>query len=228
MTETPAAHDGASARSRISMIFVLVTFVVGSICLAATLRMDQDARWFPAAALGVAAIWCVGSVLAAGGSWPPLVGVGRDDPARAAALRRVARQGLLTGAVLAVIFCAGALITQHIPPLADQGRAVLAFAGGGSALGLITVTTFLSGIAEEVFFRGALYEALPAHRQLLGSVVAYTAATLLSGNVLLAFAAAVLGLITGLQRRATGGILAPAITHVTWSMVMLHALPHLL
>lgn len=205
---------------------VLGTLVVGSVSLAATLRMDQDARAFPAAALAVAAIWCLGSVWAAGGSWPPLV-AGTTAP-RSAALRRAALQGLLTGAVLAIIFLVGALITQQIPPLADQGRAVLAFAGGGSALGLITITTFLSGIAEEVFFRGALYEALPDHRQLLGSVVAYTAATLLSGNVLLAFAAAVLGVVTGLQRRATGGILAPAITHVTWSMVMLHALPHLL
>jgi uncharacterized protein len=31
--------------------------------------------------------------------------------------------------------------------------------------------------------------------------------------------------VTGLQRRATGGIVAPILTHVTWSMTMLLALP---
>ena len=34
-----------------------------------------------------------------------------------------------------------------------------------------------------------------------------------------------LGLIVGLQRRATGGILAPIITHLTWSVSMLYLLP---
>ena len=34
-----------------------------------------------------------------------------------------------------------------------------------------------------------------------------------------------LGLITGLQRRVTGGVLAPIHTHITWSMGMLFLLP---
>ena len=49
-----------------------------------------------------------------------------------------------------------------------------------------------------------------------------------TGNVMLAFAAGVLGLITGLQRRSTGGIVAPILTHVTWSMGMLFILPPLM
>jgi hypothetical protein len=31
--------------------------------------------------------------------------------------------------------------------------------------------------------------------------------------------------VVGLQRRATGGILAPIITHLVWSVSMLYALP---
>ena len=42
---------------------------------------------------------------------------------------------------------------------------------------------------------------------------------------MLAFAAAILGTVVGLQRRASGGILAPILTHVTWSLTMLLALP---
>ena len=46
-----------------------------------------------------------------------------------------------------------------------------------------------------------------------------------TGNVMLTFAAVLLGAVTGLQRRASGGILAPILTHCTWSLAMLFALP---
>jgi membrane protease YdiL (CAAX protease family) len=44
---------------------------------------------------------------------------------------------------------------------------------------------------------------------------------------MLGFAAILLGTVVGLQRRASGGILAPIITHITWSVTMLFALPML-
>ncbi len=50
-------------------------------------------------------------------------------------------------------------------------------------------------------------------------------ATLATGNVMLAFAALVLGLVVGLERRASGGVLGPILTHVTWSLSMLVVLP---
>jgi hypothetical protein len=50
-------------------------------------------------------------------------------------------------------------------------------------------------------------------------------ATLATGNVMLAFAAVLLGAVVGLERRASGGVLAPILTHVTWSLTMLLALP---
>jgi len=57
------------------------------------------------------------------------------------------------------------------------------------------------------------------------TTAAYFVATLATGNVMLAFAALLLGAVCGLQRRASGGVLAPALTHVTWSVAMLFALP---
>jgi hypothetical protein len=42
---------------------------------------------------------------------------------------------------------------------------------------------------------------------------------------MMVFAAAVLGVVLGLQRRASGGVLAPMIAHVTWSLPMLYLLP---
>jgi membrane protease YdiL (CAAX protease family) len=41
----------------------------------------------------------------------------------------------------------------------------------------------------------------------------------------LVFAAALLGTVVGLERRASGGILAPILTHITWSLSMLLVLP---
>ena len=57
------------------------------------------------------------------------------------------------------------------------------------------------------------------------STVIYVIATLATGNVMLAFAAVIVGAVVGLQRRASGGVLAPILTHVTWSVAMLYALP---
>ena len=102
-------------------------------------------------------------------------------------------------------------------------QTVLEYAREGNAWVLLLVTV-LNGIAEELFFRGAMYAAIRKH-QVAITTVAYTVATLATGNVMLGFAAIVLGLIVGLQRRATGGILAPIITHLTWSVSMLYLLP---
>ena len=57
------------------------------------------------------------------------------------------------------------------------------------------------------------------------TTLAYAVATLATGNVMLGFAAVVLGVVVGLQRRASGGIFAPILTHITWSLSMLFALP---
>jgi membrane protease YdiL (CAAX protease family) len=69
-----------------------------------------------------------------------------------------------------------------------------------------------------------MYAAIPRH-PVLWTSVAYVVATLATGNVMLAFAAILLGVVCGLERRASGGVLAPILTHVTWSLSMLVLLP---
>ena len=88
----------------------------------------------------------------------------------------------------------------------------------------LAVITLVNGIAEELFFRGAMYAAIPRH-PVLWTSLAYVVATLATGNVMLAFAAILLGAVCGLERRASGGVLAPILTHVTWSLSMLFLLP---
>ena len=103
----------------------------------------------------------------------------------------------------------------------DRSASVLAHASAG-VTPLLVLITVVNGIAEELFFRGALYAAIPRHPVIV-STLAYTIATLATGNLMLGFAAVLLGLVVGLERRASGGVLAPILTHVTWSTTMLFA-----
>ena len=84
-----------------------------------------------------------------------------------------------------------------------------------------------NGLAEEVFFRGALYAAVGVERPVLTSTAVYGLATTATRNPALVLASLVMGLLFGLQRRASGGIQAPMLTHLTWSALMLRFLPPL-
>ncbi len=192
------------------------TIICGAVGLALALRMDHDSPLFNLAALGVAAVWAVGAALAGPLHLGTLELGGK--PSRAVV------PAFAIGAAIAAASIAAAFVVARIPFLADQVRDVLAFRQSGSlvVLGLVTA---LSGVAEELFFRGALWDAIPARHRIWGTTLAYTVATALAGNPMLALAAAFLGLIVALERRATGGVLAPIITHLTWSLAMLYLLP---
>ena len=56
-------------------------------------------------------------------------------------------------------------------------------------------------------------------------MVIYALVTIATGNPMLVFAALIMGTVFGLQRRASGGILASMLTHLVWSVAMLLALP---
>ena len=85
--------------------------------------------------------------------------------------------------------------------------------------------TIVNGIAEELFFRGALFAGIGVRHPVTISTILYTLATMGGGNPVLVFAAALLGTVVGLERRASGGVLGPILTHVTWSTAMLFLLP---
>ena len=126
--------------------------------------------------------------------------------------------------MLAVIFVAGGFVIRYIPPLASLAEDVLGYARLGN-LALVTVILIVNGLAEELFFRGALFAAIGVRHPVLISTILYALTTVGSGNPVLVFAAAVLGAVTGLQRRGSGGVLAPILTHLTWSLTMLFVLP---
>ncbi len=203
----------ASLRRRQSVTAVFV--IIGAVVLALSLRIEPGNGWFYPATLALAAVWTVGAFA----SGPLHLGriAGPAGP------RRPWIEPILIGLLLSGVFVVGGLIVREIPVLDDQVRRVLEHADQGSGPLLVLITA-VNGIAEELFFRGAAYAATPRHPVPL-TTAAYAAATLVTGNLMLAFAAVLLGLVVALQRRASGGILAPVITHVTWSVTVLFALP---
>jgi len=201
-------------RQRVTVAFV----VLGAVVLGLSLRIEPGNDWFYPATLGLAAVWTVGAFA----SGPLHLGrmVHGEQPGPRPILMPAAY-----GVLLALVFALGALVVREVPWLDAQVQHVLDHADQGS-VPLLAVITAVNGVAEELFFRGAVYAATPRYPVVV-TTLAYTAATLATGNLMLVFAALLLGSLVGLERRATGGIQAPVITHVLWSVTMLAVLPAL-
>ena len=140
---------------------------------------------------------------------------------------RAVVQSLALGALLLAVFMLGALVVARIPVLREPVQELLDHARFGS-LALVTVITIVNGIAEELYFRGAMYAGVGRRHAVAVTTAVYTLVTATSGIPLLALAAAVVGLVVAFQRRVTGGILGPTVTHLTWSLGMLFLLPPVL
>lgn len=192
--------------------------VVGAAVLGWSLNVEPGSTLFYASSLVLAGVWTAGAVA----SGPlPLGHVGSG-----AGLRRRVGPPIVVGLALAALFVLGALLVREVPVLDDAVDGVLTYARRGSGP-LVLLVTITNGIAEELFFRGALYAAVPARIAVVVTTLVYTVAATASGNVMLGIAALLLGALVGLQRRASGGVLAPILTHVTWSTTMLLVLPAL-
>lgn len=198
---------------------VSTTSLVGALLLGAGLSAKPGSRRFYGLTLGVAATWIAGGVA----SGPLHLGwiQMRDETVRRPVLTPVA-----TGVAAFGAFYGCALVARRIPVLDHAIGRVLSYAHEGDDQ-LVLLTTLANGLGEEVFFRGALFSAMPAERAVIGSTAVYTLATTTTRNPALVLAATAMGTLFGLQRRATGGLQAPALTHLTWSTLMLRYLPPL-
>lgn len=207
--------DSAFKRRR---IVVAVVLVIGATLLGVSLAVKPGEPAFYPLTIGLAAVWIIGGFVSG-----PLH-LGRI--AFGEQLRRPIITPIVIGILAGAVFLAGALVVREIEPLRVFTENVLAHARYGS-LPLIAAITIVNGIAEEIFFRGALFAAVGANHPVLISTGVYAVATLATGNPMLVFAALTLGFVLGLQRRASGGLLAPILTHVVWSAIMLLVLPPL-
>ena len=211
----PRDHEETDRQFLRRRVVVAVALVAGAVLLGFSLAIRPGDSTFYALTGAVAVVWTAGGLA----SGPLHLGY----ISFRGGLRRPVLMPFVTGLVAAAVFVAGALAVREIPPLRDYVENVLVHAQQGSTA-LIVVVTLANAIGEEIFFRGALFAAIGRRNAVVISAIVYAIATLATANPMLVFAALTLGVVFGLQRRASGGILAPIITHVTWSMIMLFAL----
>jgi hypothetical protein len=195
------------------------TAVTGAGLLGVSLSRRPDSPEFYGLTLAVAGTWLAGGLA----SGPLHLGFLRAGDQQ---LRRPVVVPVLTGVGAFGVFYGAALVARRVPVLDRAVTKVLRYAHEGSTP-LVLTTTLANGLAEEVFFRGALYAAVGADRPVLTTTAVYGLATAATRNPALVLASLAMGPLLGLQRRSTGGIQAPVLTHLTWSALMLRYLPPL-
>jgi membrane protease YdiL (CAAX protease family) len=216
--KVPRDHHESAAAFRRRRRVVAATSLVGAGMLGAGLSTRPGSNRFYAFTGATAATWLVGGVA----SGKLHLGYAQD---REAHLHRPVVVPIAVGAAAFAVFYAAAVVSRYIPVLDRAISSVLRYAEHGSG-GPVLVTTLANGAAEEVFFRGALYAAIGA-RPVAASTGVYVLATTATRNPALVLASGAMGVLFALQRRASGGIQAPLLTHLTWSVLMLRFLPPL-
>lgn len=210
--------DTATQRRRRQRV-VLATCLAGTGLLGASLSTRPGSGRFYALTFATAATWLAGGLL----SGPLHLGWIEN---RARQLNRPVIIPVATGIGAFGVFCVGAVVARRVPSLNRAISGALVFAERGSAP-LVLLTACANGLGEEVFFRGALYAAVPWVDPVAISTAVYTLATTATRNPALVLAAAVMGTLFGYQRRATQGLQAPLLTHLTWSTLMVTLLPRI-
>ena len=193
--------------------------LAGAGLLGMSLSTKPGSPQFYGLTLGVAATWIVGGL----GAGPLHLGW---IQCRHHTLRRPVITPVLTGVGAFAVFYVCAVAARHVPVLNTAISGVLQYAHQGSSP-LVLLTTLANGAGEEIFFRGALYAAIGGRHPVALSTAGYSLTTTATRNPALVLASAAMGTLFGLQRRATGGIQAPILTHLTWSWLMVRFLPPL-
>lgn len=218
--KVPRDHRESDAAFRHRRRVVTQVSAVGAGLLSVSLSSEPDSPRFYLLTLGVAGTWLVGGLW----SGPLHLGWVRVG---AQTYRRPVVAPILTGvAAFGIFYGAAGLIARHVPTLDRAVSSILRYASEGSAP-LVLLTTLANGVAEEVFFRGALFAAAGTKHPVAASTGGYMLATTATRNPALVLASGVMGTLFALQRRASGGIQAPILTHLTWSSLMVRYLPPL-
>ncbi|OBI49070.1 CPBP family intramembrane glutamic endopeptidase [Mycobacterium sp. E796] len=218
ITNVAVPHNEPPGMVRRRRVVVAITLAVGAAVLGFSLRRHPGDTSFYWLTLLLAAVWLTGGFLSGPLHLGGICWRGRNQ--------RPVITGTVIGLLLGGAFLVGGLIAREIPAVAALITRVLLYAHHGY-LPFIVAITVINGVAEEIFFRGALYTALGRRRPVVISTLLYVCATLVSGNPMLGFAAVILGTVCALERRASGGVLAPVLTHFVWGLIMVLALPPL-
>jgi uncharacterized protein len=190
----------------------VAALVVGATLLVVTLGVDQGSAAFYAAGFCLAATWVMAYVLA-----PSVRRSGR---------RRIidAATGLGVGSVMFGVFIVGAWALRRINVLGDAVDELLKTADSSATVWVLALAG-VNAVAEELFFRGTLIDAVRHRFAVAAGVVPYVLTTVASRNVALVLAAAVMGVVFTVLRLRTGALTASIATHISWSALMILVFP---
>src|SRR5271166_77793 len=212
-----ARAEPETARARRRLI-VTATGIGGAGLLGILLSTKAGSPQFYILTMGLAGTWASGAL-----SSGPLPNMPQDrDGTRCRAIV----MPVLTGAGAFGVFYGAARLARHVPPLNRAIASVLRYADDGSTR-LVVLTVGANAVAEELFFRGALWSLAEKSHPIVKTTLAYAATTAATRNPALVLAGTGTSVLFGLQRRTSGGFLAPALSHLTWSLLMLRYLPPL-
>lgn len=167
----------------------------------------------------VLGVYAAGVVALVAAAWPDLKA--RLVPEGTDVLLGVAFGAAIVAASYAIFHV---LLLFH-PELAPEvARLYLAAAARGpAAAGLL-----VAAVAEELLFRGLLYDAvegLGPTRAVLFTSLFYAVAQLGAGSPILGVVALALGIVWGTLRASTGRVVAPLLAHLAFTAVVLVAHP---
>jgi membrane protease YdiL (CAAX protease family) len=209
----PQPVEAGRAKRRRRLICA-TTLLVGTALIAATLRVPHASLAFTVLGFALAAVWLAGA-LASGpirlrpAVWPWM---------------RVVVVAVLLGVGAFAVFAGLSSIGHHLPLVSSSLDRVLATADAGP-LPTVLVIALANAVAEEMFFRGALQTAFEPRHPEVRSTVCYVVVTAATANLALVVAAALMGGLFSVERRWSRSVLAPIVTHCTWSTLTLLALP---
>lgn len=195
-----------------------VTLAIASFLMAWTLRISPGDPAIYAVTLALGTTWVVGALMSG------KLYLGSANTRRGKPDSRAIIQSLVIGLLLIGLFLVGAMAIAAFPALRDPLLGLLDHARVG-VLPVFVGLLFLNAVAAELFFRGGLYAATGGQHAVLITTFVFALSTVSTGIPALVVGAAVLGVVVGLQRRVTGGVLAPIITHLTWLTGMVFLLP---
>ncbi|QUR68594.1 CPBP family intramembrane glutamic endopeptidase [Mycobacterium spongiae] len=218
ITNVAVPHHEAPSVVLRRRVVVCIVLAIGAVVMGLAMSRRPGESTFYWLTLALAAVWTLGALASGPLHLGGIHWRGRNQ--------RPVITGTTVGLLLGGVFVVGGLVAREIPAASALVIRVLQFASHGPVLLVLTIA-LVNGIAEEMFFRGAVYTALGGFYPVTVSTIVYIGAIMASANLILGFAAIILGTVCAWERRSTGGVLAPILTHLMFSLVVILALPPL-
>ncbi len=211
MSDDPAVVEQAVVGAR-SRPVAVGTLIVGATLIGVTFGVPKGRTAFYLAGFALAATWLVAFALV-----PSRIRPHRHLPADITV-------GLGAGSTMFGVFLAGAWTLSGVPLIDKAVDDVFTTADTSTMLWVIALAG-VNAVAEELFFRGTLIDAVPRRFAAAAGVVPYALTTVPSGNAALAIAAMVMGAVFTALRIRTDALTASIATHLSWSALMIALFP---